>query len=495
MRSDRVRTNAARLVLLLIVGLFACAAAPQASEPAAIAPSVDPALPDEPQSSDPLRCTARTAIPVIDNAFDAHWAPDGATLVVSRIVTIPNKRTITGTEEDQRLSLLNVATGAVRDLGQGSKPSFSGSGAYLSYWHDGEDDMRVVLGGSIAAYIASTLPQVRWVGDELYFFHNDEIRVWKAGLQWTGAHVPADLTPRYPSDDVYFSGDGQRFTMTRYFPNGSTARYLGITSTGEVAPLDGAVTFSEWSPAGHTLLERTAGGVALVRDDGTRENARASDLAGRVHGWTADGRLLFGAMTPTIPGGNAFDKFSVWGATDVATLPNLLGVRAFSPDGRYFAGTTRTGLYPTQLEVYRCGSANVRSDLRADTTARSSQARIDNDTRRFVRPVSGAITQYLQGSHTGVDVSAPYGSIIVAADDGVVDAVGWVPVGGARVCVQHADGLESCDYHTSLPLVSMGERVVRGQPVALIGMTGATSAPHVHWEARRNGMVVDPLKQ
>jgi murein DD-endopeptidase MepM/ murein hydrolase activator NlpD len=486
-----VRSNVSRLVTLLAIAVVACVSGARTTEPFAYA-----ALPVEPLGSDPLRCTDRAAIPQMDNAFDAHWAPDGQNLIVSRIVTIPSARTVTGYEEDQRLTLVNVATGAVRELGQGSKPSFSGSGAYLSYWRDREYDLRVVLGGSIAGYVASTQPLVRWVGEELYFFHDDEIRVWKAGLQWTVAHVPADLTPRYPHDDVYFSADAQRFTMTRYFASGAIERYLGVTRTGEMTPLDGAITFSEWSPAGHTLLERTAGGVALVRDDGTRENARVADLTGRVHGWTADGRLLFGAMTPTIPGGNAFDRFQVWGEDTVATLPNLLGVRAFSPDGRYFAGTTRTGLYPTQLEVYRCGGAGApATDQRADTAARASQARIDGDARHFVRPVSGAITQFLQGSHTGVDVSAPYGSIIVAADDGIVDAAGWVPFGGARVCVQHLDGLESCDYHTSLPLVSVGDRVARGQPVALVGMTGVTTAPHVHWEAKRNGMVVDPLKQ
>ena len=488
-------TNAARLVTLLLIALFACAAAPRANEPT-VDRATDRALPDDPQEADPLSCTERVTIPAIDNAFDAHWAPDSRTLVVSRIVTIPNGRNITGYEEDQRLVLINVATGAVRELGKGSQPSFSGSGAYLSHWRQGEDDVRVMLGSTVAAYIAASEPQVRWVGDELYFFHDDEIRVWKAGLQWTVAHVPAALEPRYPRDDAYFSADGQRFTITRYSPTGAVERYLGVTRTGEVMSLDGAVTFSEWSPAGHTLLERTAGGVALVRDDGTRENARVADLAGRVHGWTADGRLYFGALSPTIPGGNAFDRFPVWGDDAVATLPNLLGVRSFSPDGRYFVGTTRTGLYPTQLEVYRCGGGNGRgATARADTAARSQQARIDSDPRRFVRPVSGAITQFLQGRHTGIDVSAPYGAVIVAADDGVVDAVGWVPVGGARVCVRHGDGLESCDYHTSLPLVSIGDRVVRGQPVALVGMTGQTTGPHVHWEATRNGIVVDPLKQ
>jgi murein DD-endopeptidase MepM/ murein hydrolase activator NlpD len=159
-------------------------------------------------------------------------------------------------------------------------------------------------------------------------------------------------------------------------------------------------------------------------------------------------------------------------------------------------GVTRTGLYSTVLEVYRCGAlVTAKADARADTVARSRAAAVAQDPRRFVRPVSGAITQYLQGSHTGIDISAPVGAILVAADDGTVDEVGWVPVGGRRVCVLHHDGLESCDYHTSAPLVAVGDRVLRGQPIALVGMTGMTFGPHVHWEAKQNGMVVDPLGQ
>ncbi|HEX9093470.1 MAG TPA: M23 family metallopeptidase, partial [Coriobacteriia bacterium] len=71
--------------------------------------------------------------------------------------------------------------------------------------------------------------------------------------------------------------------------------------------------------------------------------------------------------------------------------------------------------------------------------------------------------------------------------------VGWESFGGNGVCVAHGGGLESCYYHTSSALVSVGQRVARGQPIALIGMTGVTTGPHVHWEAKLFGRIVDPL--
>ena len=492
----------------MIVATFALACTPSArtmarstadDAAAEISAPNDPLISAIP--SDPLSCTERVALPrrgQFDNAFDARWADDSNTIAVSHIVTIPNARMITGTEEDQRISLLDLATGSVRDLGTGSKPSWSGGGIYLSYWRAGDDDLRVMQGGHLAGLVPATQPDVRWVGDELYFFHNGEIRVWKSGVTWTVANVIDDLAPKYPRDDVYFSADGQQFTMTRYFTSGDVERYLGTTSTGAMERLgDGNTLFTQWGPVGHTLLLRSATAVTLLRDDGQTVSAPSTALPGAVHGWTGDGRLFFGGMSATLPSASAFDTFAVFGdERTVAALPNLLGVRAFSPDGRFFMGVTRTGLYSTQLEVYRCGSpAVVMADPRADTVARARAASIDADPRRFVRPVSGAISQYVQGSHTGIDVSAPLGSILVASDDGVVDAAGWVPVGGRRVCVLHQGGLESCDYHTSLPLVSIGDHVVRGQPIALVGMTGMTFGPHVHWEAKLNGMVVDPLRQ
>ena len=114
-------------------------------------------------------------------------------------------------------------------------------------------------------------------------------------------------------------------------------------------------------------------------------------------------------------------------------------------------------------------------------------------TGRLSWPVNGVLTQYFWWGHTGVDVAAPYGTGIMASDDGVVVATGWVAVGGLRVCVQHSGGLQTCYYHTSAIYVNPGQTVARGEVIAAIGMTGVTTGPHVHWEAKLNGAAVDPL--
>ena len=477
---------------LAILSTLECTAVPRTTEVGPAAPYTS--IPEDPfdhaRPGDALSCTTRQSIPEIAAAFDAHWSPDSTKLAVTRVVRVPNRRMITGYEEEQRLSILDLLTGRLTEIGQGSKPAWSGTGRYLAYWQD-HDDLQVIRDGHLAAIVMSSEPSVRWVGDDLYHFYGDELRVWHEGLVITIAHVDPELEPKYPQDDVSFSADAERFVMTRYHADGSADRYLGVTATGVITPLaaDGAV-FSEWSSVGKSLLVRTTNALSL-RDLAGDEWSKTLDATTRIHGWTADGRLLLGALTPLTPGAVAFDRWAVYTKSGVgapATLPNLFGVRAFSPDGRYFAGTLLADRTTTSLAVYGCGTA--APEARAGTAARAHVASVEVG---FVRPVSGAISQFLQGSHTGVDISAPYGSILVAADDGVVDDVGWVPFGGRRVCVMHAGGLESCDYHTSVPLVSVGEHVVRGQPVALVGMSGLTAAPHTHFEVKLDGRIVDPL--
>jgi murein DD-endopeptidase MepM/ murein hydrolase activator NlpD len=130
---------------------------------------------------------------------------------------------------------------------------------------------------------------------------------------------------------------------------------------------------------------------------------------------------------------------------------------------------------------------------RSKSIAIPSNAQLPARTGRLAWPVKGVLTQYYWWGHTGVDIAAPYGTGIGASDDGIVVATGPVAVGGLRVCVQHAGGLQTCYYHTSAVYVSPGQTVARGQLIAAIGLTGVTTGPHVHWELKVNGAPQDPL--
>jgi Peptidase family M23 len=456
--------------------------------------------PEEPQDQGvPVsqNCVTQLALPPVDNVMESRWSPDSTKLLVVWFAQLPSKTSVTGYQEQELTDTFDVRTGKLWPVGVGDHPLWSATGRYVSYWGPDAEELRIVADDRTVARLSPTVPEMRWVGDGLVFIEKNEIREWRDGAVRTIATLASEFVPKYPRDDVYFSADASHFTLTRYSLDGTLARYVGTTANAGVLPLDlGDARYTEWSPAGTTLLVRYLDRIEL-RDFDLNEvrSVRLADIAGPVHEWAPDGRtLLMGRVSPTIPAGNAFDAFRVWdakGGPQVATLPNLLGARTFSPDGKYFVGVARTGTHTTRLEVYRCaGSAD---HPRPDASAPERLAAIDAASGRFVRPTAGEITQFLQGSHTGIDVAAPFGSLITASDDGIVTANTWIAVGGNRVCVQHTGGLESCYYHTSAPLVSVGERVVRGQPIALIGMTGVTTGPHTHWEAKLNGRIVDPL--
>jgi murein DD-endopeptidase MepM/ murein hydrolase activator NlpD len=95
--------------------------------------------------------------------------------------------------------------------------------------------------------------------------------------------------------------------------------------------------------------------------------------------------------------------------------------------------------------------------------------------------------------HTGLDLAAPEGTPVLAADDGAVAAVGEGSKGyGRYLILSHRDGLATLYGHLAQPLVRVGDQVVQGQPVGLEGSTGDSTGPHVHFELRVNGQVEDP---
>ncbi|MCT2559391.1 M23 family metallopeptidase [Tsuneonella sp. YG55] len=96
--------------------------------------------------------------------------------------------------------------------------------------------------------------------------------------------------------------------------------------------------------------------------------------------------------------------------------------------------------------------------------------------------------------HSGVDLAAPMGSPVVSAADGVVAFASWNGSYGLLVKVEHGGGYESRFAHLSRILVSPGQRVSRGQLVGLVGSTGRSTGAHLHYEVRKNGLAIDPLK-
>lgn len=109
----------------------------------------------------------------------------------------------------------------------------------------------------------------------------------------------------------------------------------------------------------------------------------------------------------------------------------------------------------------------------------------------------GPRTDPIDGSrefHKGVDIAAPEGTPVKAAAPGKVVSSGWVNGYGNTVEVDHGGGLVTRYAHNSRNLVSVGDEIQAGQPIALVGSTGRSTGAHVHFEIRRLGKPVNPAE-
>ncbi|HXE58811.1 MAG TPA: M23 family metallopeptidase [Gemmatimonadales bacterium] len=96
-------------------------------------------------------------------------------------------------------------------------------------------------------------------------------------------------------------------------------------------------------------------------------------------------------------------------------------------------------------------------------------------------------------AHPGIDIAVPMGSLVRAAGGGEVEQTGADAEYGLFVLLRHADSLTTMYGHLSRVLVAKGDKLAAGQVIGTSGNSGRSSAPHLHFEVRRNGESVDPL--
>jgi murein DD-endopeptidase MepM/ murein hydrolase activator NlpD len=112
-------------------------------------------------------------------------------------------------------------------------------------------------------------------------------------------------------------------------------------------------------------------------------------------------------------------------------------------------------------------------------------------------PITGVFGEPRPGHyHQGLDIAAPEGTPIRAADSGTVALIQSTASSGGYgnfTCVQHGSGLATCYAHQSRFGTSMGARVARGQVIGYVGNTGHSFGAHLHFETRINGSAVNPM--
>ncbi len=99
-----------------------------------------------------------------------------------------------------------------------------------------------------------------------------------------------------------------------------------------------------------------------------------------------------------------------------------------------------------------------------------------------------------QSVHEGVDIASRMGSPVLAVGDGLITHSGEKSGYGLLVEVTHESGLITRYAHTSAALVKVGDRVRKGQEIALVGSSGRSTGPHLHFEVVRNGTAVNPMR-
>jgi len=209
----------------------------------------------------------------------------------------------------------------------------------------------------------------------------------------------------------------------------------------------------------------------------------------------------------TIKKGDTVNKLAKYYSADVDEIYSsnnitpdetlVLGTELLIPNGKppqivqtrtQIASITKSGANaPAASAGAIASSANVKRPPDADTKTAAKT--------KLLWPTPGrVITQYFGWKHIGLDIDGDYTSALYAAEDGIVEVSGWSNAGyGLMVLIDHGGGTKTRYGHASKLFVKAGDRVKRGQVIAMMGTTGRSTGTHLHFEVIINGTRVNPL--
>lgn len=177
------------------------------------------------------------------------------------------------------------------------------------------------------------------------------------------------------------------------------------------------------------------------------------------------------------------------GIRDVTEL--RVGQRLFIPKG------TGKGKRRANVSARRADSEPRLSGNSAEARRRADKSRKEKRGLEFAWPVRGKLSSKFGRrwgrNHEGIDISAPTGTAIFAAEAGRVTFAGRKGGYGKAVIVKHAGRYKTLYAHASKLVVRTGQFVERGQKIAEVGSTGRSTAPHLHFEVVRGGTKQNPL--
>ncbi len=202
----------------------------------------------------------------------------------------------------------------------------------------------------------------------------------------------------------------------------------------------------------------------------------------------------------------------------------VAGLEPLDPQVRRAGIGGPAGDWPEREQLARDGGETGRQALRVhldldalirrasliSTSFREASESLASHVQRLaatpsIMPTVGFLTSNFSGlryhpilhigrPHEGIDVTAPYGTPIIAPAAGRVVSVGWRSGFGLAVEIDHGYGVRTIYAHMSRTAAAVGQSVRRGDRLGFVGSTGLSTGPHLHYEVHVDGRAVDPLR-